>query len=111
MSNPEQLDRELREYLEKEPNLKKEDRLNFLRGIVNKHLEFNNMDHMLNSNDIYDIVSNAKMIYTKFSLPLRISRKQVDPCDAPHVAMIESIVGYLNKTSLLKKLVKIDYTG
>lgn len=108
MSDPQQLDRELREYLEKEPNLRREDRLIFLKSIFHKHLEFTKLDHVVNNRDLFDIISTAKSEYSKLNLPLHISKKRVEATDLAHVAMITSIVGYLNRMSLLKKTVKFD---
>lgn len=110
MSNPDQLDRELREYLEKEPNLRRDERLIVLRGIVNKHLEFNKLEHVITSSDLFNIVSESKVQYTKFRLPMKITKRQVDSSDLPHVAMIESALSYLNRMNLLKRLVKFDIT-
>lgn len=110
MSDPQQLDRELREYLEKEPNLRREDRLIFLRTIINKHLEFNKLEHLVNSGDLHDILSGAKSNYTNKRLPVRITRKQLDSSEATHISVLESFISYLNKMNLLKKLVKFDYT-
>ena len=110
MSDPQQLDRELREYLEKEPNLRREDRLIYLKAIMNKHFEFNKLEHVINGNDLFHIISTAKNNYTQRALPVRISRKQVDSGEATHVSVLESFISYLNKSNLLKKLVKFDYT-
>lgn len=110
MSNPEQLDRELREYLEKEPNLRREDRLNYLKSIINKHLEFGKLEHVINNRDLFDIMSGAKAAYTNFRLPLKVTKKQVDSSELTSMAVIESALSYLNKMNLLKKLVKFDYT-
>jgi hypothetical protein len=110
MSDPQQLDRELREYLEKEPNLRREDRLVYLKSLMNKHLEFNKLDHIVNASDIYDIMSGAKSNYTNKRMPVRISRKQLDSAEATHISVLESFISYLNKMNLLKKLVKFDYT-
>lgn len=109
MSNPEQLDQELREYLEKEPNLRRDERINYLRIIVKKHLEFNTLMHVINYYDIFNIINTSKVNYANFKLPLKISKKQIDNSDVTHVAMIESVIGYLNKMNLLKKPVKFDH--
>jgi hypothetical protein len=110
MSDPQQLDREIREYLEKEPNLRREDRIAYLKAMMNKHFEFNKLDHMVTSHDLFDIMSGAKQHYSQRALPFRVSRKQVDSGEATSVSIIESFVSYLNKMHLLKKAVKIDYT-
>jgi hypothetical protein len=110
MSDPQQLDRELKEYLEKEPNLKREDRLNYLRALMNKHLEFNKLEHVVTSQDFYEIVSGAKNNYSNARLPVKITKRQMDGNELTHIAMIESFIGYLNRMHLTKKTVKFDYT-
>lgn len=110
MSDPQQLDRDLREYLEKEPNLRREDRLNYLKIMMNKHLEINKLEHVVNSADLFEIVSRAKNNYTRQSVPVRITRKQVESSELTHIAIIESFISYLNKMNLIKRLVKFDYT-
>lgn len=110
MSDPQQLEQELRDYLEKEPNLRRGDRLGYLRAIFYKHFEINKMEHLVNSQDLFGIISNAKGSYNKLRLPLRISRIQIDSSELIHIGMIESFISYLNKMNLLKKLVKFDYT-
>ena len=108
MSNPQEIERELREYLEKEPNLRRDERLVYLRTIFNKHLEFGKLEHVVNAGDLFDIISGAKSNYTKAPLPMRISKRPIDSSELPHVAMIESFISYLNKMSLLRKVVRFD---
>ena len=110
MSNPEQLERELREYLEKEPNLGRNERFIYLKAIVDKHLEFGKLEHVVNSNDFINIINDSKVKYGGLKLPMKISRIRVDSSDLPHVAMIEAFVSYLNRMHLLKKLVKFEIT-
>ncbi len=109
MSNPDDLDRELREYLQQEPNLSRGDRLAYLKVIVNKHLEFNKLDHVVNSFDMYGIISGAKQAYSNFKLPMKISNRTVDSSELPHIATIEAFSSYLGKMNLLKKVVKFDF--
>lgn len=110
MSDPQQLERELREYLEKEPNLRRDERISYLKTIFNKHLEITKLEHVINSKDLYDIIGMAKSNYTNFRLPLHVTRRRVDTGELPQVAMVESVLSYLSKMNLLKKLVKFDYT-
>lgn len=110
MADPKQIEQELREYLTKEPNLRREDRLAYLMTIVNKHFAIDSMDHIINNRDFESIVSDAKSSFLRTRLPITITNKDVDGYDLPHVLMIESFVGYLNKNKLLKRLVKFDYT-
>ena len=110
MSDPQQLDRELREYLEKEPNLRREDRLIYLRAIFNKHLEFNKLEHVVNKGDLHEILSFAKSHFTGARIPVKVSKKQLDNGEATSVSIIEAFISYLNRMHLLKKHVKMDYT-
>jgi len=110
MSDPQQLDRELREYLEKEPNLRREDRLVYLKAIMGKHLEFSKLEHVVNKGDLFEIISGAKSTCTTQRMPVRISRKQIDSSETTHVCIMESFISYLNRMHLLNKLVKFDYT-
>lgn len=111
MSNPDELDKELREYLNQEPNLSRGDRLAYLKAVMNKHLEFNKLEHVVNHRDLWEIVSGSKKNYTDFRLPLNVSGRVVDTSEVTHVAMIEAVVSYLNRMNLLKRLVKMDYRG
>lgn len=108
MSNSDQLDRELREYLEKEPNLARNERLLFLRSIFSKHLDFNKLEHVITNNDFFNLVNDSKVEYTKLTLPMKISKRQVDSSDTPHVAMVNAVLSYLNKNGLLRRLVRFD---
>lgn len=110
MSDPQLLERDIREYLEKEPNLRREDRLNYLRAMMNKHFEFTKLEHIVNSGDLFDVMSRAKNDFANRRMPVRVSRKQVDSGDVTNISIIESFIGYLNRMNLLKKSIKIDYT-
>jgi hypothetical protein len=110
MSDPQQIERDLREFFEIEGNLKKEDRLNYLRTIFDKHLTLRKLDHMVNYGDLQEIISQSKRAYGNITLPAHITGKRVDTSQLPTLAMLEAFVGYLNKNHLLKKLTKLDYT-
>lgn len=110
MSELEEIERDLREYLTKEPNLRREDRLAYLTAIFHKRLELKKLDYVINNSDYFNILSNAKNFYIRMTLPIRITRKELQANDATHIAILESFISYLNKNQLLKKLVKFDYT-
>lgn len=110
MADPKSIERELREYLEKEPNLRRGDRLTYLMGIINKHMGMDKLDHMVTKNDLFHIISDAKQEYTHQRINPEISGRPVDKSELTTVAVIEAFVSYLNRNALLKKLVKMDYT-
>jgi hypothetical protein len=109
MSDPQRLEQELREYMEKEPNLRREDRLHYLRAILNKHLEFNKLEHVITRLDLHEITSNAKTNFSNLRLPMIISQKEIESSDLIAVSVVEAVISYLNKNNLLKKLAKFDY--
>lgn len=110
MSEPQPIEKDLREYLEKEPNLRREDRLLYLKTIFDKHFTVSKLDHMLTNRDLFDIVSDAGANFSSQRLPMSISKKQVEQSAFRHVATIEAFISYLNRMNLLKRLVKFDYT-
>jgi CMP-N-acetylneuraminic acid synthetase len=110
MSEFESIERDLREYLEKEPNLRRADRLSYLTAIFHRYMEFNKLDHVVNSSDYTSILGHAKKYYVGLKFPVRISRKELEQNDALHICTFEAFINYLNKNNLLRKLVKFDYT-
>jgi hypothetical protein len=110
MADPNQIEQELREYLTKDNNLRHEDKLSYLMAIMNKHFAIDEIPHVVNHRDLMDVISAAKSSFATSDMSRNISNKKVDGYDFPHVLMIESILGYLNKHKLLKRLVKFDYT-
>lgn len=111
MADPQEIERDLKEYLEKEPNIRRGDRITYLMGIVNKHFGRDKIDHMLTKDDLNYLVSVAKSNFVQQSGSLNISSKAVEKGELPSLAMIEAVISYLNKNALLKKLVKVDYTN
>lgn len=110
MSDPQQIERDLKEYLEKEPNLRREDRFKYLKAIFDKHFEIHSMDHVVNAGDLFEMLHSAKSGYANHKAPMFISRKRIEANEVGHVSVIESFITYLNKNKLLRKLVKFDYT-
>lgn len=110
MSDREQVEREIREFLEKADNLTRDDKIKYLRALFEKHFEFQKLDHLVNYYDFHYIVSCAKSNYLQIKTPALISRKHLSPHETAHVAMIQAVVGYLNQKGLLRKLIKFDFT-
>lgn len=110
MANMEQIESELRQYIEDSPNLSHADRFTHLMAIYRKHFDMEKTEHQLTMGDFHEIVSYAKSHYSKAILPMRISKREVYASDVPHVLMIEAVVSYLNKFKLLKRLVRVDHT-
>lgn len=110
MSELEQIERDLKEYLAKEPNLKREERLRYLLNVFDKHFTFRKLEHVINHHDLFNIVARSKSAFASMVMPTYVTKKKIDSTDASAIAMIESIVSYLNQHDLIKKVPKIDYT-
>lgn len=110
MANPDQIEQELREYLNIERNLRVEDRLQYLMAIMNKHFAIDKIEHMMTHHDLNDMVNYAKGQWARTTMPMEISKKEVYHNDVNYVLIIEAFIGYLNKNNLLKRLVKFDYS-
>ena len=110
MANPDQIEQELREYLSIEDNLRKEDRLQYLMTIVNKHFGIDKVDHTIISYDFDQLVNYAKGQWARTTMPIELSKREVHGNDVNYILIIEAFIGYLNKHKLLKRLVKFDYS-
>ena len=110
MANPDQIEQEFREYLAIEKNLLPGDRLKMLMLIANKHFGMDNIEHTVNYRDFSDMMSYAKTNWANTSMPMTMSNKEVSSQEVSYVLMMEAFVGYLNKSKLLKRLVKFDIT-
>jgi len=109
MSDPKEIEKDLREYLDKEPNLSRQDKLILLQTIFHKHFEVSKLEHLINYKDVFNIFSVARSQYVNRRLPMYISKKLIEPNEAPIIAAMEALIMYLNSKSLLKRLVKFDY--
>lgn len=111
MANVEQIEQELREYLNMEQNLRKEDRLSYLMSIVNKHFAIEKLDHMVDYREFDSVVSQAKQAWVNTSIPLYVSKKEIHNTETNYLLVMEAFLNYLNRNKLLRRLVKFDYTG
>ena len=71
---------------------------------------------LIDYDDLCLIISNAKSNYVNMTLPVTLGRSikgkntytEVQPNDAAHVAMIESVISFLNGQGVLTNAVKMD---
>lgn len=106
----EMIEAELRRYLEDAPNLSRDDRFIHLMAIFKKHFEMEKTEHLLTMGDFHEIVSYAKSSYARTTMPIKITKREVYTSEVNLVLMIEAIIAYMNKSKVLNKVVKIDYT-
>src|ERR1035437_836754 len=100
------IEQELRQYVGIEPTLRREERLQYLMVIFNKHFELEKLEHSINYQDFASVVSLAVAAYPKSVQPFRISGKEVHQSESNHVLIMEAFVSYLNKNKLLRRLVR-----
>jgi hypothetical protein len=110
MADPAEIERELREYLEKEPHMWQSDKLPYLMLIINKHFGLDKMDHIIDYHDLDMIISDAKGVYSQTVMPMSISKKELTPSQTNYALVLEAFVGYLNKHKLIKRLIKFNHT-
>jgi len=65
---------------------------------------------LITNKDLFFIISNAKSFYSNIPSNVYISNKKIEENDFKHIALVNSIVMWLNGKNLVKKLVKFDYT-
>jgi Fe-S cluster biosynthesis and repair protein YggX len=102
---------ELSGYLEKEPNMVRSDRREYLKNIVDRFYFEQTRTHVINRIDLLQIVSNGADYISKKRMPIHISEKRIESSDVRHVAMIEAVIGYMARNGLLSKEVRFDYTS
>jgi len=110
MPNKDQVEKDLREFLTKNDNLRNDDRLRYLMAIFDKHFAFNKLDHVITYNDLFNIASGAKTEFCSLPNPLMVGGRKVDSSELRTVAVVEAFIRYLNSNNLLQKLPVVDYT-
>lgn len=109
MSDAEQIEKDLREYLEKEPNLSRADRLSYLKTVFNKHFEIGKLEHLITYKDLFLIFADAKVQFVHIKTPINVGNKKLDNSEVVHMALMEAFIMHLNRMKLLRKNVKFDY--
>jgi len=110
MADPAEIERELRDYLEKEDNMRHSDKLPYLMLIINKHFGLDKIDHIVDYHDLDSIISHAKSVYAQTSMPMQISKKELSPSQTNYALVLEAFVGYLNRHKLIKRLIRLNHT-
>ena len=109
MADPKQVEQDLNEYLHKESNLRRDDKIKYLKAIFNKHLEMDSLQHVISPGDLQEIISVAASNTSTVAAKLIISGKEVSGHNPVHIQMVEAVLAYLNKHSLLKRAVGFEY--
>lgn len=111
MADPAEIERELKDYLDKEDNMRFSDKLPYLMIIINKHFAIDKIDHLVDYHDLDSIICEAKGTYAQTRMPMHVSGRELTPPETNYVLVLQAFVSYLNRNKLLKKLTKIDHRG
>lgn len=65
--------------------------------------------HKITYSDLSFIIGNAKSNYVSNTLPMTISKKLLNTTEPTHVAMVESVIMYLDAKGLISSFIKMDY--
>jgi len=109
MADPQMIEQDLYEYLAKEDNLRRDEKIRYLKAIFQKHQDMDALVHVISPGDLYQIVSTAKDRAATAPHTLVISGKEMAGHNPIHIQMVETIIGYLNRHSLLKRVVGFEY--
>jgi hypothetical protein len=110
MNYLEDIEQEFKTYLNEEKNLNKQDRLKMLMAIANKYHGLEKSEFILQKSDLDEIASYAKHEFPKMSCPVYISGREIYPDEIKLILIVESVVSFLNKHKLLKRLAKFNFT-
>lgn len=108
MSRRTQIEAELQIYLENDRRQHISERIESLMAIFDKYLGMDTKEVELSYKDLVHIVGVAKTNSANQLTPILIGDRTVGRNDEPHVAMIDSVVSFLNGKELLKQLPKFE---
>ena len=109
MSELEDIERDILDFLSKVDSLKHSDRKELLTLIFKKHILTNKSDVMLSYDDFQMVVSNAKTLYTQIAFPVKLTdergnTKDVTGNEIANFCVAESMISLLNRKEALKRL-------
>lgn len=102
------LRKELEHFVNFSYSLDKEQQIEALEHIIKKNDDFKE-EATLDYSQFVLIMDGAKSMFTKLTLPMFISKREIEANKVPHIAVIEALIAHLNGIGYLKKNVKIDY--
>jgi hypothetical protein len=104
------IENDLRDYLVKAENMRNDDKLRHLMTLIDKHMEYQKLTHVIQKHEFSNIVSQAASNMSNLPINLHISGRKIDQYEMKHVAMIEAVISYMNRHELLKKQVNFNVT-
>jgi hypothetical protein len=105
-----QLEVEIKRFLENIENQNHSDRISTLRNMFDKYLHLSTCDHMMDRHDLTSIINSAKSSFASKTMPIHLGEKcqKVRQSDLSNLCIIEATISHLNQNNCLKKLAKFD---
>lgn len=110
MANMRDVETDLRMFLMDDRRRLHEDKMEALMGIFEKHLGKEDEVQKFNYKDLVQMISEAKSISANSPVETRVSGELIDFPELRHLFVMEAVLMYLNRHSLLRKEIVIDYT-
>jgi hypothetical protein len=106
----EQLEVDIKRFLENIENQNENDKLQTLRNLFDKYLHLNTSDYLMDHSDLFSIISSSKKKFSEENVPVKLgsNKRVVNQQDLPNLFIIEATIGHLKKKDCLKKMAKFD---
>jgi hypothetical protein len=106
----EEVESEIKEVLNDLDSLPAEYRSKRLMQVFDKHIMLNKAPLLITHYDIITMISQAKGNIVSLPGRIEVSNKELSMEDIRFVAILKSLIGYLNSKDALKRLPEIDIT-
>lgn len=103
-----QIEADLQEYLENDKRQHINERLTSLMAIFDKYLTMDSKHVEITYKELVSIIGIAKMNAANQTTPISIGDRVVPSNEEGHVAMVESVISFLNGKEILKHLPKFE---
>ena len=109
MSQMNEIENDVLEFLSKSEGLRYSDKKELLMLFFKKHLVMNQGDLLLSYDDMQQVISNAKSMYSSIAFPVRLQdsrnvTKELTPGEIGNYCVAESMISLLNRNEALKRL-------
>jgi hypothetical protein len=102
----EEMENDIRHFIEKCDNLNDNDKRELLRSILAKHLHLEGAEFNLTKFNFINIMSKSTKNFVDLAVKTRIQDKELTPAQLPTYCIINATIDELRKEKILKKPVK-----
>lgn len=102
----EEMERDIKDYLDKIDNMNENDKRDALRLLFVKHLHLENSEFLLGKYEFNCIISNAKTNFVNQSTHVTVEGKDIQQEHKRIICIAQAVIGELRKLKVLHKVVK-----